>query len=124
MNRLFIEATKATPRVEFLPNGELSIHGRSLPEDPHGFYNPLFQWINQSTVEAVNLEIRLEYMNTSSYKQIYSLLSHVKDNTFAKHIRVDWYYEEGDDDGFETGKEFESMTKLPFYFHEYAESVF
>lgn len=124
MDRLFIEATKATPRVEFQPNGELSIHGRSLPEDPHGFYNPILNWIAQCKIETVNLEIRLEYMNTSSYKQIYTLLSNLKENVYAKHIRVDWYYEEGDDDGFETGKEFESMSKLPFYFHEYAESVY
>jgi hypothetical protein len=123
MERLFIEATKATPRVEFLPNGELSIHGRSLPEDPHGFYNPILQWINKSTLNTINLEVRLEYMNTSSYKQIYTLLSNIKENIYAKSIRIDWYFEEGDDDGLETGKEFESLIKLPFFFHEYAEAI-
>lgn len=123
MERLFIEATKATPRVEFLPNGELSIHGRSLPEDPHGFYNPILQWVNKSTLNTINLEVRLEYMNTSSYKQIYTLLNNIKENIYAKNVRVDWYFEEGDDDGLETGKEFESLIKLPFFFHEYAEAI-
>jgi hypothetical protein len=124
MNRLFIEATKATPRVEFLPSGELSIQGRSLPEDPHGFYNPLLNWIKQSTLENIKIEIRLEYMNTSSYKQIYTLLSCIKDNIYAKDQMVNWYFEEGDDDGYETGKEFESLIQIPFQFHEYEEVVY
>jgi hypothetical protein len=123
MDRLFKEATKATPRVEFLPSGECSIHGRSLPEDPHGFYNPLHQWMKACKIENIELEIRLEYMNTSSYKQVYTLLSCIKENIFIKYPRIDWYFEEGDDDGYETGKEFESLIKLPFYFHEYAEAV-
>lgn len=123
MNRLFIEATKATPRIEFLPSGELSIHGRSLPEDPHGFYNPLIHWINQSNIENISLEIRLEYMNTSSYKQIYTLLNELKENPHINQKHVNWYFEEGDDDGYETGKEFESLIRIPFTFHEYAEAV-
>jgi hypothetical protein len=124
MNRLFIDATKATPRVEFLPSGELSIHGRSLPEDSISFYNPIIQWIKQSNFEKVSLEIRLEYMNTSSYKQIYTLLNELKENINIKHVVVNWFFEEGDDDGYETGKEFESLIRLPFKFHEYAEVVY
>jgi hypothetical protein len=124
MDQLFIQATKATPRVEFLPSGELSIDGRSLPEDPHGFYNPLINWIKISTLENINLEIRFEYMNTSSYKQIFTLLNCIKDNIYAKNVKIQWYYEEGDDDGYETGKEFESLIRLPFQFHEYEESVY
>jgi hypothetical protein len=124
MNRLFIDATKATPRVEFLPSGELSIHGRSLPEDSISFYNPIIQWVSQCKLEKVSLEIRLEYMNTSSYKQMYTLLNELKENTNIKHVVVNWFFEEGDDDGYETGKEFESLTRLPFKFHEYAEVVY
>lgn len=124
MNRLFIEATKATPRVEFLPSGEFSIHGRSLPEDPHGFYNPIIQWVSQCKLENITLEIRLEYMNTSSYKQIYTLLNELKENVSVNQKQVNWYFEEGDDDGYDTGKEFESLIRLPFKFHEYAEVVY
>lgn len=123
MNRLFIEATKATPRVEFLPDGELLIHGRSLPEDPVSFYAPLLHWIDECTVENITLEIRMEYLNTSSSKQLYTLLCNAKNNITIKNIIINWYYEEGDEDGYEVGKEFESMSKLHFNFHEYAETL-
>jgi hypothetical protein len=121
MEPLVIQETKATPEVKFLLNGELSIKGRSLPEDPHGFYNPLLEWIIKSTLESIRLEIKMEYMNTSSYKQIFNFLTYLKDNTYAKKVNIDWFYEEGDDDGFEIGKEFEVLTAFPFTFHEYAE---
>lgn len=123
MEKLFVESTKATPRVEFLPTGELSIQGRSLPEDTYTFYTPLLNWAKQCLLETISLEIRLEYINTSSSKQIYTLIGMLKDNLSVKNFRVHWYYEEGDEDGLETGKEFESMLKVPFEFHEYAEAV-
>lgn len=123
MDKLFIEGTKATPRVEFLPEGELSIQGRSLPEDPHGFYNPILKWIDQCNLDAVILDIRLEYLNTSSSKQIYTLLDHLASHPVIKKATINWHYEEGDEDGYEAGKEFEAMTKLPFNFHEYAENL-
>jgi hypothetical protein len=123
MNRLFLESTKATPRVEFLPSGELSIQGRSLPEDTYTFYTPLLDWAKQCLLDTVSLEIRLEYINTSSSKQLYTLICLFKDNLRVKNFSVQWYYEEGDEDGLETGKEFESMLKVPFQFHEYAEVV-
>ncbi len=123
MNRLFIEATKATPRVEFLPNGELTIHGRSLPENPASFYAPILSWIDACTLEKISIEIRMEYFNTSSSKQIFSLFCNAKKNTNIKDIEIKWYYEEGDEDGYEVGREFESMINLPFNFHEYAENL-
>ncbi len=121
MKVIFVEETKGTPRVEFNPNGDMLIAGRSLPEDPFSFYNPLLDWVNECTLQSINFDIRLEYMNTSSSKQIYSLLSNIAENKHITSATINWYYEEGDDDGFETGKEFESMFKMPFNFHEYAE---
>ena len=123
MNKLFIEATRSTPRVEFLPTGEMSISGRSLPEDPFGFYDTLFGWVKQSTLESVSIEIHLEYMNTSSSKQIYSLLINLREKVSVRNILVKWYFEEGDEDNLETGKEFESMLNIPFVYHEFADTL-
>ena len=121
MNAIFVEETKGTPRVEFNPNGDMLVVGRSLPEDPFSFYNPLLHWAKECTSDKVNLDLRLDYMNTSSSKQIYTLLSNIAENKNIASATINWYYEEGDDDGYETGKEFESMVKIPFHFHEYAE---
>ncbi len=121
MKAIFLQETKGTPRVEFNPNGNMLLSGKSLPEDPFSFYNPLLDWANECTAEKIILDLRLEYMNTSSSKQIFSLLSNIADNKNITSATVNWFYEEGDDDGYETGKEFESIVKLPFNFHEYAE---
>lgn len=121
MKALFIEESKATPKVMFNPNGELFIHGRSLPEDPVGFYNPILDWIKECTCEEVTLNLRLEYLNTSSSKQVYTLLCLLNDNEKISSKFVNWHYEEGDDESYETGKEFENLTKIQFNFFEYAE---
>jgi hypothetical protein len=99
------------------------LEGRSLPEDPHGFYSPIMNWVKSFTGSKATLEIRLEYLNTSSSKQLYEFLSIIKNTSSIKDININWYYEEGDEDALETGKEFEAMTKLTFAFHEFAEIV-
>lgn len=121
MKTIFVEATPGTPRVEFNPNGDMMIVGRSLPEDPFTFYDPLINWAKEYTGSSIQLDLRLDYMNTSSSKQIYNLLFSIAHNAHINTTKINWYYEEGDDDAFETGKEFESMLKIPFFFHEHAE---
>lgn len=123
MNRLFIEESKGTPRVEFDPTGELMLMGRSLPCDPIGFYKPLLQWVKDCTCEKINFSIRLDYINTSSEKQIYLIFMILKENANVKDIKVNWHFEEGDEDCYDAGREFESLIKLPFNYHEYAEAM-
>jgi hypothetical protein len=122
MDALIIEPTKATPRVNFQPEGELKIEGRSLPEDPFTFYNPVLNWIRNYSGNEIVLDLRLEYMNTASSKQIFTLLADLKDNTSIKNHLINWHYEEGDEDALDTGKEFEQLVNIPFQFHEYAEA--
>lgn len=123
MNTLLIEETKGTPRVRLYPTGEIFIEGRSLPEDPASFYTPILNWVRECQTEKVTIDIRLEYMNTSSSKEMYTFFRLIKENPYIKHVTVNWHFEEGDDDGFDVGREFESFTKIPFAFHEYAEVV-
>jgi hypothetical protein len=40
-----------------------------------------------------------------------------------KDLLVNWFFEEADEDGLETGKEFESMLEIPFAYHEYSEAL-
>lgn len=123
MDVLFIDETKGTPRVRLYPNGEMFIEGRSLPEDPARFYNPILNWVRNCQAETVKIEIRFEYMNTSSTKEMYTFFQLIKDNPYIKNASVEWYYEEGDDDGYDVGCEFEAITKIPFNFNEYAEAL-
>jgi hypothetical protein len=123
MDALFIKETKGTPRVSLNLDGEMHIEGRSLPEDPVQFYIPVLAWVSKCPAENVTIHIRLDYMNTSSSKEIYLFFKYIKQNKNVKTITVNWYYEEGDDDVYEIGREFELMVELPFHYHTFVEAI-
>ncbi|MBN1181234.1 MAG: DUF1987 domain-containing protein [Bacteroidales bacterium] len=121
MQDLIIEGTDSTPYVSFKIDGELKIGGKSLPEDAKVFYDPIFEWASEYSSDFVIIDVRFEYFNTSSSKQIYELLKIFKNNTNENRILINWYYEEGDLDVLESGQYFESLLKIPFKYIEYAE---
>jgi len=123
MKELIIEATKYSPRVDLNPAGRISIEGRSLVEDSYKFYEPVLQWIHDSTCNSLKVYIKLEYINTSSSKQIFNLLKLIHENSTILDVNVQWYYEEGDEDTYELGKDIESEIRIPFEFLEYAETA-
>lgn len=123
METIYIEETKGTPRIDLKPNGNLLIKGRSLPIDPIGFYNPVLDWVMSCEASDITLDIWLDYLNTSSSKQLYTIIMLLKENSNVKTLKISWYYEEGDEDGYQTGREFESLVNIPFHFQELAELI-
>jgi len=123
MKQLVIEGTKQSPRVELNPTGELKIQGRCIIEDSVEFFKPIFKWVNCSTFKTLHIDINLEYINTSSVKQLYSLLILVKSNRDINNVYINWYYEEGDEDTLELGQDIESQVNIPFDFFEITEKV-
>jgi hypothetical protein len=122
MRPLFVEATNHTPLVHLNTNGELLIEGKSLPEDTAKFYDPLFTWISECSLETIKFTIKMEYMNSSSANQITKLLFMVKDNPYIKECVIDWHYETNDEDNYDFGKELETVTEYKFNFFEFAEA--
>lgn len=122
MEYLLIPETKYSPRVELNPEGEISIRGRSLIEDPFAFYNPILVWAQNYSSQSLDVEIKLEYLNTSSSKLLFTLLLGIQNNYNIKKVNVKWYYEEYDEDNLELGKEFESQINIPFNFFGYSEA--
>jgi hypothetical protein len=119
MDTLKINATENTPRVICTAEGTISIIGKSISEDPIAFYKPIHDWISNLKAENIEISIQLEYLNTSSSKQIYNLLTLAKDNIWKKTFLVKWYYDINDEDEFELGKEYESLLEVPFEFYNY-----
>ena len=104
MDDLFINNTESTPEIDFKESGELSIKGKSLPEDPKKFYDPIFKWANAISAENVQLDVQLEYVNTSSSKRIIELVKSIDNNRNVKEINMNWFYEEDDSDMLEFGE--------------------
>jgi hypothetical protein len=104
MDDLYIDDTPSTPEIKFEKSGNLSIRGKSLPEDPKRFYNPLFKWVEELTTDNVDIQVQLEYVNTSSSKRIIELLKKIDNNSKIKHVKMNWYYEIDDPDMLEFGE--------------------
>lgn len=124
MDNLKIEQTKTTPKVDFRLDGELILEGVSLPEDSIAFYTPLFKWIEKLETKKVTLCMKLEYLNTSSTKQIFMLLKKFSELEQFENVTINWYYEEDDEDIQEAGEYYSSLLKdLNFRFIAYAEAI-
>ena len=116
---LKIKGTEDTPQVVFdKENNKFSLSGRSLPEDPAEFYQPIILWLEDYAKQpnpSTELHINLEYFNSSSIKQIlliFMLLEEIIKT--GKEAKIIWHYNEGDDLMEVKGEEFKSMLTVPF----------
>lgn len=118
MENLTITSTKTIPQVDFdKDSGELSISGRSLPEQAHELFKPMLEWIDGYSKEpksVTTVNITLEYINSSSNKYLLLVLKKVEELHQAQHeVIVNWYYEENDEDAMESGEEYRDLLKIP-----------
>jgi len=119
MESIIIEGTPKTPTVEFnAEEGKVEIRGRSIPENSVEFYNPLIAWLEEygnNPKDVTQVNIQLEYFNTSSSKCILDVFKKLESLAKAGNdIKVNWFYEEDDEDMLEAGEDYQSIIKLPF----------
>ncbi len=119
MESLLIDGTPKTPSVSFdATKGAIEIKGRSIPENSIEFYKPLVEWLEKykiSPAGQTQVNVQLEYFNTSSSKCILDLFKKLEDIHKAKNeVIINWYYEEDDEDMLEAGEDYESIIKVPF----------
>ena len=124
MEDLFLKRTFNSPEVELIAkSGELSMEGRSIPEDPGEFFERLIDWINeyfQNPVEQTVMSIKLEYINSGSSKYMLEILRIMKINhDSGKNVKILWYFEEGDESIEELGTHYEQTIQIPFEHIEY-----
>ncbi|MCB0819261.1 MAG: DUF1987 domain-containing protein [Bacteroidetes bacterium] len=120
MQDVNIEMTAKTPEVKLDQNsGKLELKGRSIPENSIEFYNPVFQWIDEYSLQPKSdtaLHIQLEYFNTSSSKCVLDILKKLQSLNLSgrSKVKVLWYYEEDDEDMLEAGEDYQAIIKVPF----------
>ena len=77
MDSLVIEESFRTPKVVLNPEGgEFVFSGRSLPENPNEFYDPILKWMEtykSDPVQNAEFEFRMTYFNTASSKVFFSI---------------------------------------------------
>ncbi|MBN1158143.1 MAG: DUF1987 domain-containing protein [Bacteroidales bacterium] len=119
MEPIVIESTTKTPAVSLdAESGILEIKGRSIPENSIEFYKPLVDWLEEyarNPAKKTQVNVHLEYFNTSSSKCILDLFKKLESIYKAKNeVVINWYYEEDDEDMLEAGEDYESIIRVPF----------
>lgn len=128
MSPLLIEETIATPMIILdYNNNNFKLMGCSRPEDVREFYGPIIQWlidfkesINSDIIEnhkadPIVFKFNFDYFNSSSAKFILDILVLVDDiHSAGLNTRIDWYYDESDDDMKEVGEELSEVVDFPF----------
>ena len=123
MKDIIIDKTQDTPGVAFLSDGKFTIEGRAFSEDPRKFFEPLINLCQELTIDTMNMEVKLDYLNTSSSKLMVDLLRTIDANTKIGIKEIKWYYEEDDEDILEAGQIIEESTlSTNFFFLEVAEA--
>jgi uncharacterized Fe-S radical SAM superfamily protein PflX len=120
MEDLHITPSKNSPLVEFFQNGKLVISGSVFPENAKEFFDPLIEWIVNHQSPNVDLDLIIEYINTSSAKKLLELLQKLERNSQIGKRTVNWFYQKWDTDSLETGQILsESLPNIDFKFTEY-----
>ena len=119
MENIKLEGSPKTPTVDFNSEaGNLELRGRSIPENSIEFYKPLLEWIESygSTPQAkTNVDIKLEYFNTSSSKCILDVFKKLESvHAGGNEMIINWYYEEDDEDMLEAGEDYQAIINIPF----------
>ena len=132
MNPLFIEKGEFTPKISFDPESrQLEIVGISRPENVGEFYEPVLDWFLELEKEVeygvfsidedkpLVLKMHLAYFNSATSKVLWQMLE-VFNSLINKglKIKVEFYYDEGDEQMLEDGQELSETSNIPFEFIE------
>jgi len=118
MNPIIIDTTEDTPAIHLDAKAEIyKISGRSLPENAHGFYQTVFDWIEeymQSPNDKTIFEFDLEYFNTASAKQIAKVLLFLEKLAQKADVLIKWYYKKEDIDMLSSGERYAKLIDIKF----------
>ncbi len=119
MESIYIKKTKKTPLVNLnIKENVFQIKGPSFSEDVIEILNPILDWID-SEIPKLDKELICEFyftvLNSSSHKKIFQILlklNSLLDN--GKDIKINWYYDEDDEDIMEMGEDLIELINIPF----------
>lgn len=119
MENLNIKGREETPEVILnKTKGIFSIKGKSLPEDPFVFYNPILEWIKnyaKNPNEKTELSFAMTYFNTSSSKIILEIMKcfELIKKEKNKEVLINWLCYPEDEDMIESGEIYAERIAIP-----------
>lgn len=129
MDAKIIQPTEKSPKVTFDPANRLfEMEGDSRPENVRKFYQPIIDMLKayfdqlasdgkfgDYTEDPFKINFKLGYFNSSSAKFILDVLTILNDYRLeGLTLKINWYFEEDDEDMQEAGEEFSNFIDHPF----------
>lgn len=102
--------------------GIIEIKGRSIPENTVEFYWPFNRWLSEyskTPASQTTINLALSYLNSASAVVITRLMQ-LLDNMIGlqSEVTVNWYYEKGDIEMMNMGKDYQEIMKCEVNLHE------
>jgi len=117
--KFVIKETAKTPSINFDPErGLFEIKGKSIPENSHGFYAPLLDFLEGYSTRPADrtiLNVKFEFFNTSSSNRIHAMFKKFeKLYQGNSEVLIRWFCENGDENMLEAGEDFKTILRVPF----------
>jgi hypothetical protein len=119
MDNIYVEKSKKTPLIHInLKENKFLIKGPSFSENIVDIYNPIIDWID-TNIPNLDTELVCELyftvLNSASHKKIFQILIRLNSYLDAgKKIKVQWFYDEDDEDIMEMGEDLTELINIPF----------
>jgi hypothetical protein len=107
MENLHIKETKHSPEINLNINGNLSLTGRSFPENTFEFYSPMISWIkdyfNNNAADTTTIDLNITYCNSGSTMLFFDLFDLLLKYNENYTTIINWHYDEENDTMEEMG---------------------
>lgn len=116
MEDLHIKGTSKTLKIS-CKKGLIEFNGRSILNDPHPFFKPVKEWIDEyikAPESETTINCKFDYIDTSTFKNIYILLKEFEQIRGNNKVKVNWYVENNDPEIMELGNILENRIEITF----------
>ncbi len=111
-----VEETRTTPFIS-IDQGEITIKGRSIPEDSFEFYEPILEACREYVKKPARrtvVNIHLEYVNSGSKKYLTNMLTVLEQSYLdGNGYEVSWTYDSDDEAMLDLGNDLKGIIKIP-----------
>lgn len=126
MNKLVIQEDKNTPNVILDPeNSTFKFFGKSFPENSKKFYQPVIEWLEKNAPpsgSAIEFSFYFYYLSSSSVIAVLEILKRIsKWREEGVSIKINWNYDEDDEEIKRIGEDYMKIVEFPFNFVPYSE---
>ena len=111
-----VNETKTTPFV-LIDSGEITLIGRSIPEDAFEFYEPVLEACRnyvEKPARHTAVTIHLEYINSGSKKFLTSIFNVLEKSYLDGHAyEITWIHDPDDEALYDLGMDLKGIIKIP-----------